>query len=49
MLNLPSVSFTIPYTSTFIRLSYMYQEYYAHCIVVRNDGRWDRLGVVDLY
>ena len=30
--------FTIPDTSTFIRLSDMYQEFCAHCIVIMNDG-----------
>ena len=32
--------FIIPYTSTFIRLSYLYQECHAHCIVITNDGGW---------
>ena len=27
----------IPYTSTFIRLSHLYEEYYAHCIIITND------------
>ena len=30
--------FIIPYTSTFIRLSYLYQEFCVHCIVIMNDG-----------
>ena len=30
--------FIIPYTSTFIRLSYLYEECHAHCIVITNDG-----------
>ena len=34
--------FIIPYTSTLIRLSRLYQEWHAHCIVITNDGRWDR-------
>ena len=33
--------FIIPYTSTFIRLSYLYQEYHAHCIIITNDGVMD--------
>ena len=39
----------IPYTSTFIRLPRLYQEFYIHCIVITNDGG-DGLGggVVDL-
>ena len=28
----------IPYTSTFIRLPHLYQEFYVHCIVITNDG-----------
>ena len=38
--------FTIPYTSTFIRLSHLYQELYVRCVVIKNDkgmrqvGRW---------
>ena len=35
----------IPYTSTFIRLSNFYQEFYAHCIVIVNDERGDGIGV----
>ena len=27
----------IPYTSTFVRLSHLYQESHAHCIVITND------------
>ena len=30
--------FIIPYTSTFIRLSHLYQEFCVHCIVIMNDG-----------
>ena len=30
--------FIIPYTSTFIRLSDLYQEFCVHCIVIMNDG-----------
>ena len=36
--------FIIPYTSTFIRLSHLYQEFCVHCIVIMNDGGWDRWG-----
>ena len=27
----------------------MYQEYCVHCIVIMNDGGWDRWGEVDSY
>ena len=30
--------FKISYTSIFMRLSHLYQEYHAHCIVITNDG-----------
>ena len=30
--------FINPYTSTFIRLSHLYQEFCVHCIVIMNDG-----------
>ena len=33
------------YTSTFIRLSNLYQEFYAHCIVIVNDEREDGIGM----
>ena len=36
--------FIIPYTSTFIRLSHLYLEFCVHCIVIMNDGGWDRWG-----
>ena len=29
---------TIPYTSTFIRLSNLYQEFNVDCVVIINDG-----------
>ena len=29
----------IPYSSTFIRFSHLYQEYHVHCTVITNDGR----------
>ena len=32
--------FIIPYTSTLIRLSHLYQEFCAHCIIIMNDGGW---------
>ena len=31
------IIFNIRYTSTFIRLSHLYQEYHVHCIVITND------------
>ena len=30
--------FIIHYTSTFIRLSHLYQEFCAHCVFIMNDG-----------
>ena len=37
--------FIIPYTSTFIRLSHLYQEFCVQCIIILNDGgKWDRWG-----
>ena len=30
--------FIIPYTSTFIRLSHLYQEFSVHCIVIMMHG-----------
>ena len=30
--------FFIPYTSTFIKLFHLHQEFYAHHIVIINDG-----------
>ena len=30
--------FIIPYTSTFIRFSHLYQEFCVHCIVIIKDG-----------
>ena len=43
-----SVEYLIfPYTSTFIRLSHLYQEFCVHCIVIVNDGRMGWVGVVD--
>ena len=30
--------FITPYTSTFIRLSHLYQEFCVHCTVLMNDG-----------
>ena len=39
--------FTIPYTSTFIRLSHLYQEFYVHFIIIINE-RGDRREVVHL-
>ena len=42
--------FIIPHTSTFIRLSRLYQEFCVHCIVIMSDGGiWDRWEVVDSY
>ena len=41
--------FIIPYTSTFIRLSHLYQECHAHCIVIPNDGGMGQVWVVHLY
>ena len=41
--------FIIPYSSTFIRLSHLFQECSVHCIVITNDRGWDRLGVTELY
>ena len=37
--QIPSVSwiFHHPYTSTFIRLFHLYQEFYVHCIVIINN------------
>ena len=33
----------IPFTSIFIRLSHLYQEFYVHGIVITNGGEgWDR-------
>ena len=29
--------FIIPFISTFVRLSYLYQECHVHCIVIKND------------
>ena len=43
---------TIPYTSTFIRLSNLYQEFNVDCVVIINDGSmgWvGKGGVVNLY
>ena len=35
----------IPFTSIFIRLSHLYQEFYVHGIVITNGGGgWDRWG-----
>ena len=39
--------FIIPYTFTFNRLSHLYQESHAHCVVIRNDGRIWKVEVVD--
>ena len=36
--------FTIPYTSTFIRLSHLYQEFYVHCIIIMNDEGMASMG-----
>ena len=36
--------FTIPYTSTFIRLFHFYQECHVHCIVITIDGGMDSVG-----
>ena len=41
--------FIIPYSSTFIRLSHLFQECSVHCIVITNDRGWDRSGVIELY
>ena len=41
--------FTIPYTSTFIRLSNFYQECHVSCIVIMINGGMGKVGVVYLY
>ena len=45
--------FIIPYTSTLIKLSHLYQEFCVHYIVIINDGGGgggqDRWGVVASY
>ena len=41
--------FIITYTSTFIRLSHLHQEFSVHCIVIRNNGLWYRWGMVHSY
>ena len=40
--QIPRVSFIIPHSTTFIRLSYLYQGFYVHCIAIINNGGWDR-------
>ena len=35
----------IPYTSTFVRLSHLYQKFCVHCIVIMNDGGMGAVGV----
>ena len=39
--------FIIPYTSTCIRLSHLYEQFCLHCLLIMNDGGWDRWRVVD--
>ena len=39
-----NISPFIHYTSIFIRLSHFYQQFCYHCIVIMNDGGWDRWG-----
>ena len=41
--------FIIPYTSTFIRLSHLYQELCVCCIVLMSDGGWDRLSHIRVW